>query len=56
MKTDCWGTFMMTGQVKDYLEYKQEECHDKYEQVRGERRDEAERFSHRDGASNDGYW
>lgn len=58
MKTDSsWGTFMMTGRVTDYLEYKkQDEYTSKVESVRGEGRDGEERYSHGDGTSNDAYW
>ncbi len=55
MKTDCWGTFMITGQVKDYLEYRRSEEENEREKERGAK-DGAECCTYRDGASDDACW
>ena len=70
MKTDCWGTFMMTGLVSDYLDYKLQgkdtgertednggfSFHEAVQGRRGEREDGAERCSYRYGAADDADW
>lgn len=70
MKTDCWGTFMMTGLVSDYLDYKHQEEDagertesksgasrwDEAGERRGEREYGAERCSYRYGTSDDADW
>lgn len=70
MKTDCWGTFMMTGLVSDYLDYRLQEDGagerpenrsgvSRWEETgerRGEREDGAERCSYRYGTSDDADW
>ena len=60
---DGWGTFMMTGQVRDYLAYRQEEqrkgAAEPYVNAGkgdGERTYEAECYSYRNGASGNADW
>lgn len=70
MKTDCWGTFMMTGLVSDYLDYKLQEDGagerlenrigisrgEEAEERIGEREYGAERCSYRYGTSDNADW
>ncbi len=55
MKTDCWGTFMITGQVLDYLEYRRQEEEKECVEKRGAE-DGTECCTYRDGASDDACW
>lgn len=60
MKTDDWGTFMMTGKVSDYLNYKQVRQEDGETAAYAERRngqdDDRERASYGYGAFNHADW
>lgn len=69
MKTDGWGTFMMTGRVSDYLNYKLQGSDAKSSEytggisgksydgeMRGGQVHGTERCSYRYGASDDANW
>lgn len=60
MKTDGWGTFMMTGKVSDYLNYKHMEACVRDSLDETERRDGQndgrERASYRYGAFDHANW
>ncbi len=58
MEADGWKTFMMTGQVRDYLDYRQRDCvrEQTAESVRGESKNGAECYPDRNGASDNAYW
>lgn len=61
---DCWGTFMMTGSVRDYLDYKEQERRENWsadqrmheKEWRGEMGHEPERDSYRNGVGGNADW
>ena len=58
MEADGWNTFIMTGQVKDYIDYRQQTVmrEQTAESVRGESENGPECYPDRNGASDNAYW
>lgn len=61
MEAEGWKTFIKTGQVKDYLDYRQytqqvTNREETAESVRGETGNGPECYPDRNGASDNAYW
>ena len=56
MQTDDWNTFMTTGRIADYLDYRRHGDRPVSRDMRGENEHGAERYSDRNGTTDHANW